>query len=216
MIPPVSVKCSQVQKPESRRRRMLFKILQNNKQHMFERNICWWCFLFSPLKSTNAVYLGLSQRQANPYNPTPSFQEQFLLRKAGTFICCGARKLLRTKSTMAGLVEGCCSQEARPGEPEPTTGHGSEPARPDPRNVSLWRDLDLPQESDFLHKQGQRALWEMSREQMNSLLCRDAGLCLVEARGHTREMWMPPGQRRQPRGLFTPPPRSTLEYLISF
>lgn len=72
---------------------------------------------------------------------------------------------------MPGLVEGRSGWEAGPGEPEPTAGHGSEPARPDLWNVSLLRDLDLPQESDFLRKQGQRALcWGEQRADELGLL----------------------------------------------
>lgn len=67
-------------------------------------------FFFSSLKSTNAFYLGPSQRRASPYNLTPSFQ--------GTIpVAAGARKLLRTRSTMPGLVEGRCGPGARPGGP---------------------------------------------------------------------------------------------------
>lgn len=82
---------------------------------------------------------------------------------------------------MPGLVEGRCGPEARPGEPEPTAGRGSEPARPDLWNVSLWRDLDLPQESDFLHTQGS-LLGEQRTDEL-SFLRSDAGLVLWARQG---------------------------------
>lgn len=142
---------------------------QRTSEHLTKKYILVMSFKFSSFNSTNAFYFGLSQKQASLYKLTPSFQGTIPAAVARAFIHCGAMKLLRTRSTMPGLVEGCCGGEARPREPEPTADHGSEPARPDPRNVSLWGTWISHGTWTLSINKDNRLSAQVSQEQMNSV-----------------------------------------------
>lgn len=69
----------------------------------------------------------------------------------------------------------------------------------------LARDLDLPQEPDSEHQQGQGAFcWGERRLDERSLPCSDARLCAVDAVGNASAIWMLPGLLHHPRGLLAP------------
>lgn len=107
---------------------------------------------------------------STPYNLTPSFQGTMPVAATRAFIHGWARKLLRTRSTMPGLVDGGGDREARPRGARARHSHGSGPACPDLWNVSSWKEPALPQEADCVRERGQRASTEVSRAQMNSVV----------------------------------------------
>lgn len=177
---------------------------QRTSEHLTKKYILVMSFKFSSFNSTNAFYFGLSQKQASLYKLTPSFQGTIPAAVAQAFIHCGANETSQDKEHNARPCGGLLRRWGQ------TQGAG---ANRRPRKwtctsgsmkCQLVRDLDLPRDLDFKHKQGQQAfcLGEPRTDEL-SLPCTDLRLCPMEAVSNAGEMWMLFGLHH-PRGLFTP------------
>lgn len=88
------------------------------------------------LRKTQCLLFTVVLEEANGHNLTPGTQETSSGRWASAFIHWGARKLLRTGSTMPGLVRAAAAERPDGGSRSQPQTKEVNPASPDPRNVS--------------------------------------------------------------------------------